>query len=188
MRRTCTVPCWTNFRDRGCSHEQALRTWPLCGCVDLNSCFPKQQRGARKVLKDQLVGTWIYVSRRASVRTAAPCRGQAPGHGNLHGRRPLPLHHGAHRGAEVCVGRSSTTVPRGSHGRCVGRGCLRRDLQGGRKHEDGSPQHRDEFGSEFRRSARSARIVTSITDEELKLTNPRTPAGVTLELVFKRAK
>ena len=32
------------------------------------------------------------------------------------------------------------------------------------------------------------RIVTLITDEELKLTNPRTPAGVTLELVFKRAK
>jgi hypothetical protein len=32
------------------------------------------------------------------------------------------------------------------------------------------------------------RIVTSITDEELKITNPRTPAGVTLELVFKRAK
>ena len=32
------------------------------------------------------------------------------------------------------------------------------------------------------------RIVTSITDEELRFTNPRTPAGVTLELVFKRAK
>jgi hypothetical protein len=32
------------------------------------------------------------------------------------------------------------------------------------------------------------RIVTSITDEELKITNPRTTAGVTLELVFKRAK
>ena len=32
------------------------------------------------------------------------------------------------------------------------------------------------------------RVVTSITDEELKITNPRTPAGVTLELVFKRAK
>jgi len=29
-------------------------------------------------------------------------------------------------------------------------------------------------------------IVTSITDDELKLTNPRTPAGVTLVLVFKR--
>jgi hypothetical protein len=32
------------------------------------------------------------------------------------------------------------------------------------------------------------RIVTSINDNELKFTNPRTPAGVTLELVFKRAK
>jgi len=32
------------------------------------------------------------------------------------------------------------------------------------------------------------RIVTSITDDELKSTNPRTPAGITLELVFKRAK
>jgi Lipocalin-like domain len=32
------------------------------------------------------------------------------------------------------------------------------------------------------------RIITSITDDELKFTNPRTPAGITLELVFKRAK
>lgn len=32
------------------------------------------------------------------------------------------------------------------------------------------------------------RIVTSISDDELKFTNPRTPAGITLELVFKRAK
>jgi len=32
------------------------------------------------------------------------------------------------------------------------------------------------------------RIVTSITNEELKFKNARTPAGVTLELVFKRAK
>lgn len=32
------------------------------------------------------------------------------------------------------------------------------------------------------------RIVTSISDEELKFTNPRTPAGITLELVFERAK
>jgi hypothetical protein len=32
------------------------------------------------------------------------------------------------------------------------------------------------------------RVVTSITDDELKFTNPHTPAGITLELVFKRAK
>jgi lipocalin-like protein len=32
------------------------------------------------------------------------------------------------------------------------------------------------------------RIVTSITADDMTLTNPRTPAGVTLELVWKRAK
>jgi hypothetical protein len=32
------------------------------------------------------------------------------------------------------------------------------------------------------------RIVDSITEDELKFTNPRTPAGITLQLVFKRAK
>jgi hypothetical protein len=32
------------------------------------------------------------------------------------------------------------------------------------------------------------RIITSITADEMKFTNPRTPAGVTLEFVFKRAK
>jgi hypothetical protein len=37
-------------------------------------------------------------------------------------------------------------------------------------------------------AANQRRIVTSITDDELKFTNPRTPAGITLELVFKRAK
>ena len=32
------------------------------------------------------------------------------------------------------------------------------------------------------------RIITSISADEMKFTNPRTPAGVTLEFVFKRAK
>lgn len=32
------------------------------------------------------------------------------------------------------------------------------------------------------------RVVTSITADEMKFTNPRTPSGVTLEFVWKRAK
>lgn len=32
------------------------------------------------------------------------------------------------------------------------------------------------------------RIVTSIDADEMRFTNPRTPAGVTLEIVWKRAK
>lgn len=31
------------------------------------------------------------------------------------------------------------------------------------------------------------RIITSLTDDELKFTNPRTPAGVTLRTIWKRA-
>jgi hypothetical protein len=31
------------------------------------------------------------------------------------------------------------------------------------------------------------RIITSITGDEMKFTNPRTPAGVTLDFVWKRA-
>jgi hypothetical protein len=32
------------------------------------------------------------------------------------------------------------------------------------------------------------RIVTSISADEMRFTNPRTPAGITLEIVWKRAK
>ena len=32
------------------------------------------------------------------------------------------------------------------------------------------------------------RIVTSITADEMKFTNPRTASGLTLEMVWKRAK
>jgi hypothetical protein len=32
------------------------------------------------------------------------------------------------------------------------------------------------------------RIITSLTADELRITNPRTPAGLTLEFVWKRAK
>lgn len=32
------------------------------------------------------------------------------------------------------------------------------------------------------------RIITAISADEMKFTNPRTPAGVTLEIVWKRAK
>ena len=38
------------------------------------------------------------------------------------------------------------------------------------------------------RAPNQRRIITSIEGDEMKFTNPRTPAGVTLEFVFKRAK
>jgi hypothetical protein len=38
------------------------------------------------------------------------------------------------------------------------------------------------------RAPNQRRIITSISSDEMKFTNPRTPAGVTLEFVWKRAK
>jgi Lipocalin-like domain len=37
-------------------------------------------------------------------------------------------------------------------------------------------------------SPNQRRIITSISADEMKFTNPRTPAGMTLEIVWKRAK
>ena len=37
-------------------------------------------------------------------------------------------------------------------------------------------------------AANQRRVVTSISADEMKLMNPRTPSGVTLEFVWKRAK
>lgn len=37
-------------------------------------------------------------------------------------------------------------------------------------------------------AANQRRVVTFISDDEMRFTNPRTPAGVTLEFVWRRAK
>jgi hypothetical protein len=36
--------------------------------------------------------------------------------------------------------------------------------------------------------AEQKRIITALTEDELRFTNPRTPAGTTLEFIWKRAK
>ena len=44
------------------------------------------------------------------------------------------------------------------------------------------------LGDKRQPPSRARSASTSITDEELRFTNPRKPAGITLGLVFKRAK
>ena len=44
------------------------------------------------------------------------------------------------------------------------------------------------MGDKRQSPSRARSASTSITDEELRFTNPRKPAGITLGLVFKRAK
>jgi hypothetical protein len=84
----------------------------------------------------------------------------------------VPVHHGAQRGAEVASGVVAYT------------GTYTLDESTKTAHLNIETSSVPNFVG----APNQCRIVTSFTDEELKLTNPRTPAGVTLELVFKRAK
>ena len=151
--------------------------------------FPNSSAAQGKSLKDQLVGTWIYVSstgkredgsavQRPSLQGAVTytadgrfhfitVRTDAPKYASSDPARPSP--------DEAMAIASGVVAYTGTY----------------TVDESTKTVHANIETSPFPNlvgAPNQRRIVTSITDEELKFTNPRTPAGVTLELVFKRAK
>ena len=151
--------------------------------------FPDSSGAEGKSLKDQLVGTWIYVSStakrddgtnvpRPSLQGALTytaegrfhfitVRTDAPKYASNDPTRPSP--------EEAMAIASGVVAYTGTY----------------TLDESTKTAHVNIEASTFPNlvgAPNQRRIVSSITDEELKLTNPRTPAGVTLELVFKRAK
>ena len=151
--------------------------------------FPSSSVAQGKSLKDQLVGTWIYVSStgkredgsavpRPSAQGAVTytadgrfhfitVRTEVPKYASGDPARPSP--------EEAMAVASGVVAYTGTY----------------TVDESTKTAHLNIETSSvpnFVGAPNQRRIVTSITDAELKLTNPRTPAGVTLELVFKRAK
>ena len=151
--------------------------------------FPNSGGAEGKSLKDQLVGTWIYVSStakrddgtnvpRPSLQGAVTytadgrfhfitVRTDAPKYASSDPARPSP--------EEAMAIASGVVAYTGTY----------------TVDESTKTVHANIETSSFPNlvgAPNQRRIVTSITDEELKFTNPRTPAGVTLELVFRRAK
>jgi hypothetical protein len=150
--------------------------------------FPNTGLSQDKSLRDQLVGTWIYVSstgtredgsavQRPALQGAVTytaegrfhfitVRSDAPKYASGDSSRPSPEE--AMAIASVVVAYTGTyTVDEGTR-------TIHVNIETSSfPNLVGAPNQR--------------RIVTSITDDELRFTNPRTPAGVTLELVFKRA-
>ena len=135
--------------------------------------FPSSSVAQGKSLKDQLVGTWIYVSSTGKREDGSAV--------------PRPSAQGAvtyTAGGRFHFITVRTEVPKYASGVVAYTGTYRVDESTKTAHLNIETSSVPNFvGAPDQR-----RIVTSITDEELKLTNPRTPAGVTLELVFKRAK
>jgi hypothetical protein len=153
------------------------------------AAFPKSSLSQGKSLKDQLVGTWIYVSstgtredgsavQRPSLQGAVTytsegrfhfitVRSDAPRYASGDSARPSP--------EEAMAIASGVVAYTGTYTVDEGTKTIHVNIETSSfPNLVGAPNQR--------------RIVASITDDELKFTNPRTPAGVTLELVFKRAK
>ena len=151
--------------------------------------FPDSSAAQGKSLKDQLVGTWIYVSStgkrddgsavdRPSAQGAVTytadgrfhfitVRTDAPKYASGDPARPSP--------DEAMAIASGVVAYTGTY----------------TVDESTKTVHANVETSSFPNlvaAPNQRRIVTSITEQELKFTNPRTPAGITLELVFKRAK
>ena len=150
--------------------------------------FPSSSVAQGKSLKDQLVGTWIYVSStakrddgsnvpRPSLQGAVTynadgrfhfilTRTDAPKYASSDSARPSP--------DEAMAIASGSIAYTGTYTVDEGTKTIHPNVETSTfPNIVGTPQRR---------------IVTSITADEMKFTNPRTPAGVTLEIVWKRAK
>jgi hypothetical protein len=142
-----------------------------------------------KSLKDQLVGTWIYVSstgkrddgssvQRPSLQGAVTytadgrfhfitTRTDAPKYASNDPARPSP--------DEAIAIASGSVAYTGTYTVDENTKTIHANIETSTfPNLVGAPNQR--------------RIITSITADELKFTNPRTPAGITLDLIFRRAK
>ncbi len=108
----------------------------------------------QKSLKEQLVGTWIYVS---STTTRAD--GSKTENLNAEEAKAVVAGSIAYFGTYSIDETDKVVIPK----------------------VEGST-YANLIGTDQKR------IITSLTTDELRFTNPRTPAGVTLEFVWKRAK
>jgi hypothetical protein len=154
-------------------------------CVLMSQTVMSQQ----KPLKEQLVGTWIYVSstakrddgsyeQRPSLQGAVTYTADgrfhfistladAPKYASGVRERPTP--------DEAMATASSALAYTGTYTVDEGTRTIHANIETSTfPNFVGAPNQR--------------RIVTSITADEMKFTNPRTPAGLTLEIVWKRAK
>lgn len=151
--------------------------------------FPNSSLAEGTSLKDQLVGTWIYVSstgkrddgsavERPSLQGAATYTADGRFH-FITTRTDLPKY-----------ASSDPARPSPDEAMAVASGAVA--YTGTYTVEEATKTiHANIETSTFPNlvgAPNQRRVVTSITATEMKFTNPRTPACVTLEFVWKRAK
>ena len=153
------------------------------------SALPNSSVAQGRSLKDQLVGTWIYVSSTAKRDDGSPIprpslqgavtytadghfhfittRTDAPKYASSDPARPSP--------DEAMAIASGSIAYTGTYTVDENTKSIQANVETSTfPNLVGAPNQR--------------RIITSITADEMRFTNPRTPAGLTLEFVWKRAK
>jgi hypothetical protein len=151
--------------------------------------FPNTGLAQGKSLKDQLVGTWIYVSstgKRDDGSTVPRPSLQGAVTYTTDGR----FHFITTRTDTPKVSSSDPSRPTPEEAMSIASGSV---AYTGTYTVDEATKtvHANVETSTFANlvgAPNQRRIISSITADEMKFTNPRTPAGVTLEFVWKRAK
>jgi len=152
--------------------------------------FPNSSAAQGTSLKDQLVGTWIYVSStakrddgsnvpRPSLQGAVTYTGDGRFH-FITTRTDAPKY----ASGDITRPSPDEAMAIASGGSIAYTGTYTVD-------ENSKTIHVSIETSTFPNlvgAPNQRRIITSITADEMKFTNPRTLAGLTLEIVWKRAK
>jgi hypothetical protein len=152
------------------------------------AAFPNSSIAQGNSLKDQLVGTWIYVS-----STGKRDDGSLVPRPSLQGAVTYTadgrFHFITTRTDAPKLASSDPARPTPEEAMAIASGSI---AYTGTYTVDESTKtiHANVETSTFSNlvgAPNQRRIITSITADEMKFTNPRTPAGVTLEFVWKRA-
>ncbi|MBR1163486.1 lipocalin-like domain-containing protein [Bradyrhizobium elkanii] len=153
------------------------------------AAFPNNSFSEAKSLKDQLIGTWIYES-----STAVREDGSAVARPRLQGAVTYTAEGRFHfitvRSDAPKYASGDSARPSPEEAMAIASGVV---AYTGTYTVDESTKtiHVNIEASSFPNlvgAPNQRRIVTSLTNDQLEFTNPRTPAGITLQLVFKRAK
>jgi murein DD-endopeptidase MepM/ murein hydrolase activator NlpD len=153
------------------------------------AALPGYSGAEEKSLKDQLVGTWIYVS-----STGKRDDGSSVQRPNLQGAVTYTadgrFHFITTRADLPKYASNDAARPSADEAMAIASGVV---AYTGTYSVDENTKtiHADIETSTFPNlvgAPNQRRIITSITADEMKFSNPRTPSGVTLDFVWKRAK
>jgi Transposase DDE domain group 1/Lipocalin-like domain len=187
---TCMVVCFDQFSRKGALMNTRWAVGLCAIALVTIPVFPNSSAAQGTSLKDQLVGTWIYVSSTAKrddgsnvPRPSLQGAVTYTGDGRFHfivTRTDAPKY----ASGDLARPSPDEAMAIASGGSIAYTGTYTVD-------ENSKTIHVSIETSTFPNlvgAPNQRRIITSITADEMKFTNPRTLAGLTLEIVWKRAK